>query len=101
MDIPMLDDEEFEPISRLYSECIKSTKEHRKKYGLPLSGVPVKQLFSPVCEAYSRLTGFEETSANAIMHHRISLYGPPCPQCGKPFRTPKASFCAACGFRPE
>ena len=46
---------------------------------------------------YLRITGFRETNHNAIMHHQISQYGKPCKNCGKPYRTEKASFCAACG----
>ena len=48
-------------------------------------------------DMYEELTGLRETNLNAIWHHRVSLYGPPCKSCGKPLRTPKASFCAACG----
>lgn len=48
-------------------------------------------------EAYFRLTGFRETNFNAIWHHRRSLYGPCCNHCGKPLRTPRARWCAACG----
>lgn len=48
-------------------------------------------------DLYEMMTGLRETNINAIFHHRISDYGPPCFSCGKPLRTPKASFCAACG----
>jgi hypothetical protein len=48
-------------------------------------------------EEYNHITGFEETNPNAVWHHRIALYGPPCHGCGKPLRTPVARFCAACG----
>ena len=42
------------------------------------------------CAEYERITGFHEGNPNAIWHHRIALYGPPCSHCGKPLRTPKA-----------
>ena len=51
-----------------------------------------------ILKAYHRLTGFAETNANAVMHHRLIVYGPPCTACGKPLRTPRSRFCAACGL---
>jgi hypothetical protein len=101
MDIPMLDESEFARISQLYSEGMRATKEFRQAHNLPLDKCPIDERFRPVREEYERLTGFKETNHNAIMHHRIALYGPPCPKCGKPFRTPKARFCAECGQRKE
>jgi hypothetical protein len=50
---------------------------------------------------YEAITGYRETNPNAIWHHRISLYGPPCASCGKPLRTPRARVCAACGAERE
>ena len=47
-------------------------------------------------ELYFRVTGLRETNINAVWHHRLSIYGPPCGWCGKPLRTPKAKLCAAC-----
>lgn len=85
MEVPMLDEDEFASISKLYSQ------------GFQLTGKSLKVRFEPLCKAYLEITGFNETNPNAIMHHRISLYGPKCRNCGKPFRTPKASFCASCG----
>ena len=52
----------------------------------------------PVLEMYRLLTGFAETNVNAVWHHVADQYGPPCPQCHKPLRTPQARFCVACGF---
>ena len=51
-------------------------------------------------QRYKQTTGVEERNLNTHLHHRISEVGAPCPTCGKPFRTPQARFCAACGFRP-
>lgn len=47
-------------------------------------------------DLYFKLTGLRETNVNAVYHHRLSIYGPPCGWCGKPLRTPKAKVCAAC-----
>ncbi len=85
MEIPMLDEEEFAEAYRLYHNMFGPGKGK------------IEERAQPLLDFYEKLTGFEETNANAIMHHRISLYGPPCENCGKPYRTPKASFCAACG----
>ena len=93
----MLDEEEFAVVGKLYSEGMSATKEFRLKHNLPLDECPINERFRPVREAYERMTGLGESHHNAIMHHRTSIYGPPCEHCGKPLRTPRASFCAACG----
>jgi len=82
MDVPMLDEEEFKKAKELYGLGFKNTKSDR---------------FKPLLDYYNDLTGFQETEHAAIMHHRIEQYGPICEKCGKPYRTPLASFCAACG----
>jgi hypothetical protein len=95
-EMPMLDEDEFFSVQALYSGGIKATKEFRQKWGIALEGVPIDDLFRPVRTRYEELTGMKDCHQNAIMHHRISLYGPPCGQCGKPLRTPKAKLCGAC-----
>jgi len=82
----MLDESEFREAQRLYSLMFK----------------PVGPDFSrtarakPLLDYYNGLTGFGETEPNAVMHHRIAQYGPPCEVCGKPYRTPQAEHCVAC-----
>lgn len=85
MEMPMLDEEEFAQIAPLFSKVSKARSGN------------LSERFRPVLDKYFELTGFMETNQNAIWHHRISLYGPPCEKCGKPYRTSVASFCAACG----
>jgi hypothetical protein len=96
-DVPMLDEEEFPVVAKLYSEALRATKEFRQEHGLPLEGLAIEDRFRPVIDAYERMTGWRGTIANAIMHHRLSMYGPPCTVCGKPLRTPDAANCMACG----
>jgi len=79
--MPMLDEQEF---VRVTSQEIK--------------GVPLKDRFVPMLAEYERITGFRETNPNAVYHHRLSLYGSPCRQCGKPLRSPSAKLCGACMY---
>ena len=85
--MPMLDEEEFEKARELYSLGFKITKPNRS------------ERFKLLLDYYNDLTGFKETEPNAVKHHRIAQYGPICENCGKPYRTPLASSCAACGNR--
>lgn len=82
MEIPMLDDDEFKHVMSLRGTGMGEDLRERE--------------FGPVLREYERITGLNETNINAIWHHKLSLYGPPCQQCGKPLRTPKANVCGAC-----
>ena len=82
----MFDEEEYAALGKLITHGL--TRE---------SGTPREERFEPMRHLHKQLTGREETNPNAIGHHRIALYGPPCTRCGRPLRTPRARFCAACG----
>lgn len=88
-EMPMLDEAEFDLVAATWSQCAQVFP--RK--------APLREMFDPALDEYEKLTGYRETNPNALWHHRIALYGPPCSRCGKPLRSPKAAFCAACGER--
>jgi hypothetical protein len=50
-----------------------------------------------ILKRYFEITGFDEINPNAVWHHIIAQHGSPCSKCGKPLRTPRAKWCAACG----
>jgi hypothetical protein len=81
----MLDEEEFARVTSLR--------------GTGMDGDLRQRQFGPILREYERITGFHETNPNAIYHHRLGLYGPPCAHCGKPLRTPRARVCGSC-MRP-
>ena len=95
----MLTDEEWTKVGPLLQKTIEGIKELRSETGAGLQEA-LDSLRHQACQRYYEITGFRETNPNAIWHHRLSDYGPECPQCGHLFRTPNAAFCAACGFRP-
>jgi hypothetical protein len=58
--------------------------------------VGVHERFALFLAEYQRLTGVKETNPNAVWHHKLSMYGPPCKSCGRPLRTPRAKLCGSC-----
>jgi hypothetical protein len=85
MELPMLDEDEYRIAHELYGKGFKN----------PVRNIEVR--FKELLDYYHKITGLVETNPNGLMHHRIALYGPPCERCGTPYRTPKATFCVACG----
>jgi hypothetical protein len=92
----MLDEQEYDEIASLFHAGMRSVKDYRNETGAPLKSVPLSEHFAPLLARYKAMTGYTETNPNAVMHHRLSLYGPPCTNCGKPLRTPMAKFCGSC-----
>ncbi|MFZ4740869.1 MAG: hypothetical protein ACOYLE_06865 [Bacteroidales bacterium] len=86
----MLDEDEYQKAHLLYGKGMKNS-------GVSLSNR--RERFKELLDYYFEVTGFQETEPNAIMHHRIEQYGPLCENCGKPYRTKQATFCAACGHK--
>ena len=99
----MLEGEESYLVDKARHEGMPVVEAEAHRLGRPLMSPleivsPVGRRLRPMLEMYRLLTGFEETNPNAVFHHIVELYGPPCPQCHKPLRTAEARFCAACGF---
>ena len=93
----MLDEAEFAEVEPLYRSGLRLFKQIEEQADHPMRGTTEEERFRPLLDTYERLTGFRESNPNAVMHHRLALYGPPCAVCGKPLRTPRASRCMVCG----
>lgn len=96
IDVPMLEDHEWKLVHRLFANPIEQIKRYRQTHEVSLAEAH-NRFGQKALKIYHSMTGFEETNAAALWHHRVSLYGPPCRACGKPLRTPHAKMCAACG----
>lgn len=97
-DVPMLDEDEFAVVEAHYSRAVRSIKATARLQDPAIRAEFIKEQYRPVFDAFRRITGQDHTTdPSDLMHHRIANYGPPCHQCGKPLRTPRARYCAACG----
>jgi hypothetical protein len=96
-DMPMLDEDEFAIVSAHYREGFRLRKQGEENLQRSPGVTSIADLFRNCLDAYEQITGYRETNPNAIMHHRLALYGQSCRACGKPLRTPQASICAVCG----
>jgi hypothetical protein len=98
----MLTENEWSAVGPHLLNAIEQIKRYREQHSCSLAEASAKGFGGKALVVYEALTGFRETNPNALYHHRLSLYGPECPQCKKPLRTPQARFCALCDYqRPQ
>jgi hypothetical protein len=88
MDVSMLDDAEWEQVVPQLKIAIAQIKNYRQVHNASLAEVKDHGYGQGALERYHEITGFQETNVNALWHHRISQFGPPCSSCGGPVRTP-------------
>ena len=96
MEVPMLDNQEWERVGAPLTNSVQAIKSYREKHNVPLSQAKT-ETFKEALALYREITGFAETNPNALWHHRIELYGPPCHVCSKTLRTAVAKRCFECG----
>jgi hypothetical protein len=93
----MLDEQEWEEVLPRLTKGFVQIQRHRAAHGVSLEEAKDAVYGEGALERYFQITGFRETNINALWHHRLSRFGPPCGVCGKPLRTPRAKMCAECG----
>jgi hypothetical protein len=93
----MLDEDEWRQVLPALHEGIVQIQEYRLRHSASLEEAKRHVYVEGALERYYATTGFRETDIDALWHHRLSMFGPPCRACGKPLRTPRAKLCAACG----
>jgi hypothetical protein len=96
----MLDEDEFEPVLRAYLNGTRGVKLGRKLTGQPLTPEDEEKVWTDVASRHREITGVSSVDPREILHHRLSLLGPPCAQCGKELRSPRARKCTECVSAP-
>ena len=97
LDVPMLTEDEWAWMNPVLMASVRDIHAFRASTGATLHEALQRPFGHDALELHFAMTGMRETNVDALWHHRASLYGPPCTQCGKPLRTPRAKLRAACG----
>jgi hypothetical protein len=96
-DVAMLDDPEWERLAPLLDGRLQQVMQYRRENGASLAeALKASGLNEPVLAAYRHMTGESVPDVDHLAYHRRSRYGADCPRCGKPLRTPRASYCLPC-----
>ena len=94
---PFLEESEWRLFAPHLNRTVNAIKEYRKEHGVGLKEAKTAVEDSTVA-AFREITGYTLPDWSAAYHHRLADKGPECPNCGQLFRTPRAKFCANCGF---
>src|SRR5262245_9185753 len=98
IEVPMFDESEYRVIYDHWVRAVRIVKEQARFQPVADRRVFIMARYRPLFDAYTQITGKDEVfEPSSILHHRIAVLGPPCSDCGKPLRTPRAKYCAACG----
>lgn len=96
--VPLLTETEFAPIERSLQSHFGQIKRYLEEHPGFSIGEARANCCADAMESYERVSGVRLAHPDQLYWVRMSLYGAPCPTCGRPFRTPRAKLCAACGF---
>ena len=102
-EVPLLSDEEYRQVMTHLSDYTSAIMKYRTEHAVSLEEARINApVATRALEGYKHLTGVELDHPDQLYAVRLSDYGRPCPVCTKPFRTPRARFCAECGYKlPE
>jgi hypothetical protein len=96
-EVPMLDEQEYDDIMVLLTAANDESPDYLTAFGIAKDAA-VDELLRPVFDVYEKMTGIRPSNTDRMLHHRLSLFGPPCSKCGKLLRTPRAKKCLMCGM---
>lgn len=104
-EVPLLSGNEAQDLNDLLMSFIKDVQEYRKRHGATIAEA-YEGVGNPVVDRYRALTGDDPLANSAwrdphglafhLVKHRPDKFGPPCWNCGRLLRTPKAKYCAEC-----
>ena len=98
-EIPLLSEEDYKAVAVHLRNRIDDIKRYRKKHNCSLEEALAKANGGQkALAAFEKVTGVRLNHPDEIYIARRALYGRQCGNCGKPVRTPRAKFCAECGW---
>lgn len=97
-EVPFLNEDEWSLLSPFVDNFSGSIRAYKRENNCSVKEAHVA-IGNLITSTYNSITGFNETNYLAVYHHRRSLLGNECVNCGHLYRTPRASYCAHCGHK--
>jgi len=97
--VPLLTDAEWALIEPHLMNRISAIQAYRLEHGCSVAEASAAEPNGIAALAfYAKLTGGNLDHPDQLWSVRMADFGTLCPNCGRPFRTPKAKLCAECRF---
>lgn len=98
-EIPLLSEKDYKAIAVHLSNRIDDMMRYCKEHKCSLEEASANSNGGQkALAAFEKITGVRLRHPDEIYIARRALYGRQCGNCDKPFRTPRAKFCAECGL---
>ena len=94
---PFFDEEEWRLLKPIATQRLHAIKVYRSRHQCSVSVATAAVDSLPKFRELPLLAGDPAANPTDLWHHRLATHGPPCKNCGKLLRTPRASRCVECG----
>lgn len=95
--VALLSRDEYAPIAEALRSRVQQIMAYRKEHGVGLDEAR-RCTSSNALALYESLTGIKLGHPEELYVVQQHIYGKLCPECQRPFRTPRAKMCAECGY---
>lgn len=97
--MPFLDEDEWQQIAPFLTNAMQGIRDYRDKHNCGLATAR-RNYNVEATKKFEDITGWPDVHFELMYRLRRSDFGVVCERCSHLLRTPRAKFCANCGWIP-